>query len=560
MFRITIARALVLFGLLCMAGLSAVIGTNLYGISRVKIGGPLYDQIKLGNDLIADVLPPPLYVIEAYLEATLALHDSPPIETRRRRLVELKEEYGKRLQFWSQSRLDPGLKETLTFRSNAEVERFWDIVGTRFLPALESGSRLSADQAYGQLTLAYDAHRKVIDGIVQRANAENAATELKAADEAEALTRLIWGVAWVVLLALGGGVLGCLFAIVRPIGYMTKTMEQVAAGDLDAEVPGLRRHDELGAMARALNVFKDGQLRVRALEIERSEASLRSEVERREAIERVADAFDRTIVSIAETVENASCHIETAAVNLTSSVEETQHLSAAVATSSAQSSANAQAAAAASEQMASSVAEISRQVQEAHKIAREAVAQAENTNAKISHLSNSADRIGQVVRLIGSVAEQTNLLALNATIEAARAGEAGRGFAVVASEVKTLAAQTAKATDEIALQVEEMQAATRYSVLAIHQIGGTISQISVISNAIATAVEQQSAASQEISRNVHETAGGASQVADNITRVSCAAAEAGAAANQVNDLSIALKGESRRLGVAVGDFLAHVRT
>jgi methyl-accepting chemotaxis protein len=209
--------------------------------------------------------------------------------------------------------------------------------------------------------------------------------------------------------------------------------------------------------------------------------------------------------------------------------------------------------------MASSVNEISRQVQESAKIASEAVGQARKTNDRVSELAKAASRIGDVVDLINTIAGQTNLLALNATIEAARAGEAGRGFAVVASEVKALAEQTGKATGEISQQIAGMQAATQDSVNAIKEIGGTIERMSEISSTIASAVEEQGAATQEISRNVQQAALGTTQVSSNITDVQRGATETGSASSQVLSAAQSLSRDSNRLKIEVGKFMNTVR-
>jgi methyl-accepting chemotaxis protein len=218
-----------------------------------------------------------------------------------------------------------------------------------------------------------------------------------------------------------------------------------------------------------------------------------------------------------------------------------------------------QSVASATEELGSSVNEISRQVQESSRIAIDAVKQAENTDGRIVQLSHAAGRIGEVVKLITAVAEQTNLLALNATIEAARAGEAGRGFAVVASEVKALAAQTAKATDEIGTQIAGMQSATQDAVVSIKEISQTIGRISEIATTIASAVEEQGAATQEISRNVQQAAQGTSQVAGNISDVNDGASETGSASAQVLASARSLSSDSNHLRLEVDKFLATVR-
>jgi methyl-accepting chemotaxis protein len=557
--RLTISRAILIFGLVTALGLGAVIATSVYGLSQLKVGGPLYDRIKLGNDLIADILPPPEYVIEAYLEATLVLHDPAKLAAHRDRIAQLKKEYDERRDFWVKSDLDPELKTRLVEKSDGEVRRFWTAIQDGLLPALARADTAAAARSYAEITARYAAHRAIVDDIVKRANEQNAATEVAATDRVGTFTLLLWGVSAAVFLVIGAGVFGVAFGVIRPIAEMTSVMKGLAGGDLDVPVPALSRGDEVGAMARAVQVFKENALRVQSMEQEKAGLKLKAEGDRKAVLQQMADGFDSALGKIIDTVSTASSELESSAGQLTKTAEITQMLSATVATASEQSSANAQSAAAAAEEMASSVSEISRQVQDSHKISREAVSQVEQTNARIADLAQSAGRIGEVVKMISAVAEQTNLLALNATIEAARAGEAGRGFAVVASEVKALAAQTAKATEEISGQIGQMQSATHQSVSAIAEIGGTIGRIAEISQAIAAAVEEQGAATQEISRNVQQAAQGASQVAGSITDVNRGATDTGAASTQVHGLARSLKGQSNHLKDEVEKFLSTVR-
>lgn len=344
-----------------------------------------------------------------------------------------------------------------------------------------------------------------------------------------------------------------------PLVRMASAMQNLAQGNIDAGIERFDRRDEIGVISRALSVFHEKLLENRQLTADQVKLQEQTATDRKDTMLRIADGFELTVGKIIKTVSSASSEIETAAGSLTRTAEMTQGLSATVAAASDQSSANVQSAAAASEEMASSVAEIGRQVRESHKVAHAAVQQAEQTNARIAELSQSAGRIGEVIKIITAVAEQTNLLALNATIEAARAGEAGRGFAVVASEVKALAAQTAKATDEIGTQIAQMQAATQHSVSAIKEIGGTITQISEIASTIAAAVEQQGTATQKIARNVQQAAQGATQVTSSITDVNRGATDTGAAAGQVHTLASSLVSESNHLKTEVENFLSTVR-
>lgn len=557
--RITISRAILAFGMLTIVGLVAVIFASNYALSQLRVGGPVYDKIKLGNDLVADILPPPEYVIEAYLEVTLALQDPSSLAARRERLVQLKKDYDERREFWSKSDLDPGIKTRLVEKSHSDVQRFWNLTEQSFLPALAKVDTAAAAKSYADITTAYTAHRAVIDEIVKQTNDDNAAAEAEATSRVKFFTIILWSISAFVLVVVGGGIAGVAKGVIQPIVRMTGAMQRLAGGELQSEIPSLGRKDEVGAMASALQVFKENALRVKDMEAAQTLSARKSEEARKAAMQQVAASFEKAVGTILKTVASASADIEASAGSLTRTAETTQELSATVAAASEQSSSNVQSAAAASEEMASSVEEISRQVHQSKRIALAAVEQAEQTNVRISELSQSANRIGEVVKMITAVAEQTNLLALNATIEAARAGEAGRGFAVVASEVKALSAQTAKATEEIATQVTQMQSATELSVSAIKEIGSTIAQISGISTAIAEAVEEQGAATQEIARNIQQAAVGATHVTGSIGEVNRGAVDTGVAAEQVHGLAVSLLAESNRLDGEVENFLQTIR-
>jgi len=557
--RLTIARAMVLFGLVTTCGLAAVVFTGIYALSDVKVGGPLYNQIKLGNDLVADILPPPEYVIEAYLETTLALNNPAELDAHRGRLAQLKKDYDERRDYWAKSELEPTIKARLITDSHREVQRFWDAVDSALLPALAKGDRQAAAKSYAEITAAYQAHRTVIDDIVKKTNDDNAAMETAVTRRVANFTTVLWVISALVFVLIGGGLFGVGFGVIRPMSGMTGVMAKLAGGTLDIDIPSLSRQDEVGAMARAVQVFRENALRVQAMEAEQATLERKAEDERKAAMGQVADAFEQAVGRIVEAVSRAGTDIEHATAGLTATAKNSRALATDAAAASDRSSSNVQSVAASSEEMASSVAEIGRQVQQCEGITREAVDQAEETNARIAMLSQSAGRIGEVVKMIAAVAEQTDLLALNATIEAARAGEAGRGFAVVASEVKALASQTARATEEITTQITQMQAATDHSVAAIQAIGATIGRISEISTAIAAAVEEQGAATQEIARNIQHAAKETIGVGASLADVSRGAAGTQSEAEQVHASARSLSREGSELKREVEKFLGTIR-
>jgi methyl-accepting chemotaxis protein len=348
-------------------------------------------------------------------------------------------------------------------------------------------------------------------------------------------------------------------AIVRPVRGMTAVMGRLAQGDMAVTVPDVGRGDEIGDMAGALNVFKDGMIETQRLREEQERMKEQSALQRKTDMTRLADDFEQAVGVIVQAVSSAAGDLRTAAQAMSATADMTNQRSQAVAAASNEASTSVQTVAAAAEELSASVDEIARQISQSNNVAAKAVQEVQGTSNEVAMLAAAAQKIGAVVQLINEIAGQTNLLALNATIEAARAGEAGKGFAVVASEVKILATQTSKATEEISSQVSAVQAATKNSVTAIGNISQTIGTISTISSSIAAAVEEQTAATREIARNVQQAAQGTAEVNENITSVSQAANETGAAANQVLGAAQALSQQSEKLRDELGRFIGVVR-
>ena len=365
-----------------------------------------------------------------------------------------------------------------------------------------------------------------------------------------------------VILAAIGVIVFALYTVIHgvsgPLGAMTGAMTTLAAGDLTVEIPGRTKTDEIGQMAKAVQVFKDSMIETERLRAEQA-AEQQRQLDRAKRIETSVGRFENAVGEVVKTVAAASTELQATAQAMAGTAEETTRQATAVAAASEQATQNVQTVASATEELSASISEISKQVTDSNRMTADAAAQARASNDQVLSLDAAAQKIGDVVKIINGIAGQTNLLALNATIEAARAGEAGKGFAVVASEVKALANQTAKATEEIGAQIRAIQEATQSSVQSIQGITSTIDRVNETATAIASAVEEQGAATQEIARNVAQAAQGTQEVSRNIAGVNEAAGQTGTAAGQVLESSDELSRNSEALRQQVDAFLREVR-
>jgi len=429
-----------------------------------------------------------------------------------------------------------------------EVERMRSVIVEGGLGGDLQG--ITAAHWFQQITAKIDLLKEVEDRVA--ADLTALATEKGSA----AFTSLMMVAAGclVILIACATVTLWLMRTVSAPITAITGAMGRLSKGELDLDIPGAERVDEVGQMAGAVQVFRDNAVeraRLEGRQKEETEAKLAREERLRELI----SGFQNTIGEVVGGIDQTSGEMNDTATSLTGSADAARSRTASVATASTQASASVQTVATAAEELAASIREIGEQVSRATTVVQSATGRVDKTNSDVAQLANGAQRIGEVITLIQDIAEQTNLLALNATIEAARAGDAGKGFAVVANEVKALAEQTAKATEEISRQIEDIQSSTSEAVGSIKEITGIMNEINEITGSIAAAVEEQSSATDEISRSTQQAAGGTQEVAGSVDEIVAAVEESTKSATDVYQTSVSLKERSEDLRQRVTDFL-----
>jgi methyl-accepting chemotaxis protein len=456
-------------------------------------------------------------------------------------------------------RLRPDLPESLADGIGAVEKEYFETYGTLRKEVLAGGATgaypVEAKAYFERVTAAINSILKLSQAMGDYAG--GLAREQAAASTTGALWAAVVFVAGLVCAALSYWIV--FQRIVLPIGRMTGAMERLANRDRTVEIVGLGQSDEIGAMARAVQVFKDNALAMEKMEAERQAMTERAETEKALERNRLADQFEASVAGVVDSMSAAAAGLKDTARRMSAAAEETSKQSLSVATAARQSNASVQTVATAAEELSSSISEIARQVANATQISDQSAANGRRTDETVRTLSIAVQRIGEVVKLIDDIAAQTNLLALNATIEAARAGEAGKGFVVVASEVKVLASQTAKATEDIRAQIGAIRTQTDLAVEAIRQICENVVEVHGISSAIAAAVQQQGAATQEIARSVNQAADGSNQVTESIGTVTESAAETGEAASGMLTSASDLARQADMLRAEMDRFLAGVR-
>ena len=472
-------------------------------------------------------------------------------------MTKLNEEIAKNWHDY-QPMVSPGEERRLADQATQGWDRYLDL-SRKLVEISNKGDRDAATAAYtGEMRTTFNKYGDTLYAAIHLNTQEGAKSANRGSSIYSEARIYIWialGLAGLLCAVIGYFIVA---GVSKPILSLCGAMGRLAGHDLGTEIVGTDRKDEIGAMARAVEVFKESMVKGEALASAQREEQAKKEA-RQEAVERHIGKFEGFVKEALGALSAASTELHATAESMSATAEETSRQTSAVSAAAAEALSNTQTVAAATEELSSSVTEISRQVTHSTQIASLAVEEASRTTGTVEGLAQAAQTIGEVVSLINDIASQTNLLALNATIEAARAGEAGKGFAVVASEVKALASQTAKATEEIKSQIAGMQGATGEAVSAIKGIDKTIAEMNEIAATIAAAVQQQGAATQEIARNTQEAAKGSAEVTRNVGEVGVAAGQTGEAAAQVLAAAGELARQAETLSADVETFLAGIR-
>ena len=527
-------------GVVCLAFVGAV-SVQQYAAARMSINSPHYDQIVRAKDLVADVLPPPAYLLESYLEANLAIREPASFQQHVDALAKLKKDYRDRHAFWSDRanwESDDGVNEEayglISKDSDIEAQKFWSAIDDRLIPAIRRGDAAGAEAAMTQIAAVYAKHRAIIDQLVKSAMADQATLEGIARDEIGFFSIVVYTVIAGALLLTVAGFLLLFRRVIRPVAGVTGVMSKLASGDLHAKAQGAERKDEIGDMVRALEVFRGNLVETERMRAQQAQDAAKAEEHRRASLREMAQGVEAEASSAVMRVSSEATEMARLAVAMSGSVSNVTEQCQGVAAAAQQAMMSATSVTAATHQFSASIQEVSQQLSNARKVTAATVETSERTRAAVTSLAEAVEKIGSVANIISEIADQTNLLALNATIEAARAGDAGRGFAVVATEVKSLSSQTAKSTEEIRRHVADIQVVMRATTDVVSEIAHQISSVDEGSTVIATAMEEQTAAINEIARHVAETARAASFVSDSVTIVLDEAAKTGEGARSLS--------------------------
>lgn len=531
-------------------------------LNHLKVRGPIYTQIRDAVDLTADILPPPLYLIETYLtiEQFILTDSDEGRKELEAKVVQLEKDFATREEYWKHRDLPQNARNILDNEVLPAGEKMLSVINDKFLPSIKQQKKEDVDAALSEIEAQYKIHRTAVDRLVVAATEVLNGAEDSSKKEEQSYLMLAYIALGITVLTSVLGALGLMIIVVKPLKTVTSSLGQLAEGNTNVTVGDSIGNGEMPQLWRAVVGLREKVLAEKKLLAEQENIKKTSEEEKKKAMERLADAFHGEVVSIIGDVNTAVAELQSMAKAMSEAAKETSKQSGTVAAASEQATANVQTVASATEELSASVNEIQMRVAQSNVMIQQADQQVVLTNQRVQGLTEAASKIGAVIQFITDIAAQTNLLALNATIEAARAGDAGKGFAVVASEVKNLAGQTAQATDEIALQIKNIQDETKASADAIRNITKAIADVNQTSSAIAAAVEEQGAATQEIARNVSEAAQGTSGVSASIVNVSNAAQKTGVAASHVLTAAGELSKNGESLKRQVEAFLQKIKT
>ena len=518
-----------LVGLLILAvlGLSLSFLMGLRAISLVKVNGPIYKDIVQSKDLIADILPPPEYIIESYLVVLQLMEetDAVKVDFLLTESERLEKEFMDRHDYWAGDLPEGEMKSILLEGAYKPALAFFKVRDEQFLPLIKTGKREEAKiLANGVLKGLYSEHRAAIDKVVTMATARGAQSEKDAASLIQEQLIMVGAIGLAVLLGLIYGNLVIQKGILLRISDVSGILKAMERGDLSQRLSAAP-NTEIGQMGLALN----------------------------SALAKLSSAIGNIAVA-SNSLSSSSTELSSVSTEVSSNAEETTAQATSVASAAMQVSGNVQSVAAGVEELSSNIREVAANAAEASSVANEAVMEARRTTGQMEKLGVSSQEISSVLKVISGIAEQTNLLALNATIEAARAGELGKGFAVVANEVKELARQTAKATEEIGHNIGAIQLDVKDAVRSISQISNIISKINDISALIAGAVEEQAATAGEIGRNISSASDGSNSIAANISSVAVASKNTSEGASNTQIAAVQLSKIAEELSLLVSEF------
>ena len=547
--KLQIRSAVMIASIVLAVGFAIVVATNTLALAQLRVGGPVYTELKLDFDLLADILPPPEYIIEPYLEATLALENPSQAEMHKARLIALQKDYDSRKSYWAQQSLGTEARANLTTAQEA-AGRFWNELNTSFLPALTRNDRAAAQRAYQTLTALYGEHRQAINALVTHENAAFAIRQTKADNANQWYSAAVWVVSGLILLLLGACVLALRAKVIRPLLALTETTHRLAAGDLNAEVPLLDQANELGDLAHSVAVFKASALR------EQQNAQTVSHVvdlighglaalSAGDLTHTIGDEMTGDFVKLRDDFNATTQRLQDAMKSVQASAHQISDGASEIATAADDLSRRTEQQAASLEQAAAALEEItatikgtatnarqaSHSVAEADKVAQDGGRVVESAIAAMDAIEQSSGRITDIIGVIDEIAFQTNLLALNAGVEAARAGEAGRGFAVVAIEVRALAQRSSEAAKQIKSHIKTSTGHVGDGVKlvgesgeALKRIVAQVQEINTLVGAISQATEQQATGIEEVNAAVSQM--------DQVTQQNAAMVEQSTAASR----------------------------